>query len=756
MKTAFIFISFAFLVLSSFSATNVSEIRLIENGKSNYCIITGPTATHNDLVAANILQRYIFKISDVELPIYSDNNPKAKSPAFILSSFPDGYCTEPAQILKEDGYCIQSSDNNIYITGGSGMGVIYGVTGFLEDYLGVRILAPGEEFIPKRKNIILGAINDIQIPPATIRVINGPFANDTTYKYFRKLNTISDRWHEPGYNGYYVHTFNRLVPPDEYFDEHPEYFALINNKWVPYGQLCLSNPDVLKIVINKLRKEMEAHPAIKYWSVSQNDDFEYCRCDKCRAIDSLEGSPSGLMLRFVNAVAKEFPDKVITSLAYQYTRKPPLITMPDSNVMVTLCSIELNRTHPIPDDPAAASFRSDMEGWGKICNNIMMWDYEVQFTNFLTPFPLFNTLQPNLQYFTKNNVIANFQQCNASHGVEFAELKAFLLSKLLWNPDIDVNAVINDFMFHYYGNAGVWVRKYFDLLHAECLRYNQYLDIYGNPVQAAQTYLSAENMEIYKAYFDSAEYAVKNDSLLLARVKNSRLPIMYSEIEIAKSDLFGPRGWFENINGNWVKKESLNNLFDDFITICVENNMTHLNETPLLLKTWQQNTLRNISMNTANNKAFKKTVYCMPEPDPKYKANGNATLTNGVRGTEDYKINWLGWEACDVEIILDLGSVMSVDTIEISTLQFPKSWILHPLGISCSVSNNNKKYKNANTVLSDINLQNEPMMKSFVFLMNNKKARYIKFDINATKYLPEWHNYNGLKSWVFVDEIIVK
>ena len=32
----------------------------------------------------------------------------------------------------------------------------------------------------------------------------------------------------------------------------------------------------------------------------------------------------------------------------------------------------------------------------------------------------------------------------------------------------------------------------------------------------------------------------------------------------------------------------------------------------------------------------------MPEPDPKYKANGNATLTNGVRGTEDYKINWLG------------------------------------------------------------------------------------------------------------------
>lgn len=756
MKFSFLHLVFFFTLLSSFSASAVNKIRLIENGKSNYSIITGTLATRNELMAADILQKYLFKISGVLLPVYGDNNPKAKNPAFVISSFPHGYCSEPAQILKEDGYCIQSSDNNIYITGGSGMGVIYGVTGFLEDYLGVRMLAPGAEYIPVRKDIVLDPINDIQIPPATIRIVNGPFANDTMYKYFRKLNTIEDRWREPDWSGYYVHTFNKLVPPEKYFDAHPEYFALVNGKRVPHGQLCLSNPAVLRITIEKLREEMAAHPNIRYWSVSQNDNYEYCQCEKCQAIDAMEGSPAGLMLRFVNAVAREFPDKTITTLAYQYTRKPPLITIPDSNVMITLCSIELNRTHTIAEDTGAASFREDMEGWGKISKNIMLWDYEVQFSNYLTPFPLFHTLQPNLQYFTKNNVIANFQQCNAQHGVEFAELKTYLLSKLLWNPDADEDAIIDDFGQHYYGPAAPWIRKYFDLLHAECKHYNQFLDIYGNPVQAADTYLSDENLKKYNAFFDMAESLVHDDSVLLARVQIARLPIMFSEMEIAKTDLFGPRGWYENADGKWVLKERMTNMLERFRQICNQNDVTHFNENGLTFNVWYANTVRNIHVSTEGNLAFQKQATCLPEPDQKYRAAGPGTLTNGVKGTEDYKINWLGWEATDLEIVLDLGSVIDVDTIEISTLQYPKSWILHPVSVSCRLSKDGQKYDGPQTVYSSDNLQNEPMMKSFVFVTKGKKTRFIKFCITGTKSLPDWHAYAGLKSWVFVDEIVVK
>lgn len=732
------------------------KLNIVEEGKSKYSIILCATATKNEITAGEILQYYLFRISGVQLPVYRDSDPKAKHPAFVLAAFPRSFCSESAELLKEDGYCIQTSDNNIYITGGSGMGVIYGVTGFLEDYLGVRMLAPGAEYVPVMNDIYLNPINDIQIPPATIRIVNATFSNDTNYKYFRKLNTIDDRWRESGWYGYYVHTFNKLVPPEKYFAGHPEYFALVNGKRVAHGQLCLSNPEVLKITIEKLREEINAHPNIQYWSVSQNDNYEYCQCEKCQAIDSQEGSPAGLMLRFVNAIAKEFPNKTITTLAYQYSRKPPLITKPDSNVMITLCSIELNRTYPIAEDPDADSFREDMEGWGRISNNIMMWDYEVQFSSYLTPFPLFHTLQPNLQYFTKNNVIANFQQCNAKFGVEFAELKTYLLSKLLWNPDADANAIIDDFMKYYYGDASVWIRKYFDLLHSECLRCKQFLDIYGNPVQAAETYLSTENLTKYNQFFDYAESAVAYDSALLSRVQIARLSIMYAEMEIAKTDLFGPRGWYENVDGEWVLKTRMTTMLEQFRHICTQNNVSEFNENGLTFKIWYVNTYRNIHVSTEGNIAFQKQITCIPEPDPKYKAAGPGTLTNGVKGTEDYKINWLGWEATDVEIVLDLGSVTSVDTIEISSLQYPKSWILHPVSVSCRLSKDGQKYDGPVTLISSDNLQSEPMMKSFIFDVSGKKTRYIKFNIAATKTLPEWHPYAGLKSWVFVDEILVK
>lgn len=742
-----------------FASEKESNLLVIDNGKSDYCILITSKTDEKEVLASEILQKYIEKISGAVLPIYSEEDNVNKYPAFILRTTLELDNSKLKKKLGEDGFFIQTSDNNLYITGGTGLGLVYGVTSFLEDYLGVRYLAPYVEYVPKQKSIDLGIINDLQVPPATIRIVNGNFTDDILYKYFRKLNTIADRWRDPTLRGYYVHTFRWLVPAEKYFDTNPEYFAYVNGKRVAHGQLCLSNPDVQKIIIENLKAEVEPHPDIKYWSVSQNDNYYYCQCENCRKIDSIEGSPSGIMLRLVNAVARELKDKTITTLAYQYTRKPPLITVPDSNVMVTLCSIELNRTHPIPEDTAAEviAFRSDMEGWGKICNNIMMWDYEVQFSNYLTPFPLFHTLKPNLQYFTENNVVANFQQCNARHGVELAELKSYLMSELLWNPNANDDEIINDFMKHYYGKAAKWIRKYFDLLHSECQQYNQYLDIYGNPVQAANTYLSAENLEKYRLYFDSAEYAVKDDSALYARVRIARVPIIFSELEIAKSDLFGERGWYEKIGGKYILKDNMMNLLETFCQICRKYDIVYLNESGLrIFDTWYDNTMRAISMDMEGNLAFQKKVIFHTDLDPRYSANGDATLTNGVKGSEDYKQNWLGWEAQDVEFTLDLGKVKKINSVEVNTLQFLKSWITHPLSISCSISSDNKKFKKTQILHSNENLKEEPMMKIFSFNFKNEKARYIKFYVKATKALPEWHDYSGMKSWVFIDEVSVR
>ncbi len=753
-KKLIVLVLFAF----SFYPMYAQQITLVSKSKSDYKIIIPVKPSTNELIAAKLLQNYIKKITSTNLAIVSDITPPQKKEILIgvTNRSADDIIKSKKDLLKEDGYYLYTADEKLFILGGSVRGIIYGVTGFLEDYLHCRKYSPSVEYVPKSDSISIPQMNDLQIPPADIRIVHGEFTNDTLYEYFRKIVKIADLWNDGKYNGYYVHTLPRIIPSDKYFKKHPEYFSLINGVRVPYGQFCLTNPDVLKITIADLKEQIALHPNIKYWSVSQSDNYFQCECDKCKAIDKEEASASGLMLRFVNAVAKEFPNKIITTLAYQYTRKPPLITKPLDNVMVTLCTIELNRSKPIETDSGSAGFTKEIVDWGKITNKIMLWDYETQFSNSFGPFPLYNTLQPNIQFFTKNNVIAHFQQCNTKHSENFSELKSYLLSKLLWNPNADVNVIIDDFMNGFYGAAATYIREYFDLLHSECKKANVHLDIYGSPVWLAQTILSENNMKRYNMLFDKAEKAVASNTEVLYRVKAARMPIMFSTIEIAKTDLFGPRGWYNEVKGKYVQKAEMNQMLDDFYSMCKHDSIQALNEKGLSPTFFYQSTKRTIDVQVEGNLAFKKKVICVPAPDPKYTAMGPQMLTNGVRGNEDYKINWLGWEDEDASIILDLDSITKINEVNISTLHLPDVWILHPLSISCSISNDGINYQLAQELKADPNLKYKTDIKTFTFKLKNTKAHYLKFNLISLKKLPLWHAYKGSKAWIFVDEITVK
>ena len=108
--------------------------------------------------------------------------------------------------------------------------------------------------------------------------------------------------------GYYVHTFNKLVPWKEHFNKHPEYFALMNGRRT-IDQLCLTNPEVYALTIKKLKAEMALQSDKQIWSVSQDDNFSYCQCENCTKIIEKEQSPAGPVIHFVNKVAEQFPEK---------------------------------------------------------------------------------------------------------------------------------------------------------------------------------------------------------------------------------------------------------------------------------------------------------------------------------------------------------------------------------------------------------------------------------------------------------------
>jgi hypothetical protein len=269
-----------------------------------------------------------------------------------------------------------------------------------------------------------------------------------------------------------------------------------------------------------------------------------CQCVNCQAIDRQEASPMGSILHFVNQLARVLPDQIITTLAYTYTRRPPQSLRPAPNVGIQLCTIECQRkqaARPIATDPDHADFRDDLRRWSDLCAHLIIWDYVIQFESLVSPFPNLRTLQPNIRFFVAQGAEGIFSQGNREVGGEFSELRAYLLAKLLWNPECDVEAVMDDFLLGYYGAAGGPIRKYIDLLHDAIGQPGPRLSMDGRPAAHRDGYLSPTMLARYDALFDEAERLVAAAPDLLLRTRTARLPLMFAQLELGYGEVAARR-----------------------------------------------------------------------------------------------------------------------------------------------------------------------------------------------------------------------
>jgi len=713
---------------------------LVNNGRSAYVIIITDPDNANHTRAGGLLREYIGKMSGADLEIIVSQDTKPEKSIIIKT---DGS-------LDPDGYSIITEDDKLILSGGADKGSIYGVVRLLE-YYGCRKYSPDFEIIPDLKKLPLpeGIMQDQ--PANSYRIVNGRFCMDQDYQDWQGLDLIGDQFA----NGYYVHTFNRLVPWEEYFEKHPEYYSLMGGKRIK-DQLCLTNPDVYRIAVQKLGEDMKNQPEKVLWSVSQNDNFSYCQCENCRKIIDAEGSPAGPIIRFVNAIADEFPEKTISTLAYQYSRQAPKVTVPRDNVQVMLCTIELNRSQPIAEDPRSASFLKDIEDWGRIANHIYLWDYTVNFSHHITPFPNLHVLRPNIQLFTGNNVYEHFQQSNTDTGHEFSELKSYLISHFLWNPDANKDSLLRDFTDGYYGLAAPLIREYIQSMQDDILETKEWLDIYGHPTAHENTFLAEDKVNSYLEIFKKAREEVTDDSARLMHVREANLPIQYAAMEIGKNHMFESRGWYRIADGNYQIRQEMVDMLEDFIETCRLAGVNTVNEAGLKPEDYYTATRRFIDVQVEGNLAFRKPLSAAPLPSLSYSKGDLSYLTNGVQGASDYKVHWLGWEAQDFELILDLESIVQADSITIGSLYDPKSWIFHPKAVSCAVSEDGRDYELIGKQLVDGEQRTEPVTRSFIFQTGGKSLRFVKLTIKGSLQNPRWHPSAGGKSWVFIDEIVVR
>lgn len=255
---------------------------------------------------------------------------------------------------------------------------------------GVDYFGEFESNYPQQKTIMLPAIDRMENPAFRYRQSqNYALSTDTVYRLWNRLEMPTDVFAA----GYWVHTFDRLLPSDVYGKTHPEYYAYFNGSRHPgkASQWCLTNDEVFELVSRRIDSIFKANPGKNIISVSQNDgNFTNCTCDQCKAIDDYEGALSGSVITFLNKLAARFPDKEFSTLAYLYTMQPPKHIKPLPNVNIMLCDIDCNREVSLTENASGREFVKAMEGWSAISDNIFIWDYGINFDNYVSPFPEFS------------------------------------------------------------------------------------------------------------------------------------------------------------------------------------------------------------------------------------------------------------------------------------------------------------------------------------------------------------------------------
>lgn len=523
---------------------DAAQFVLVKDGVSKCAIVLPQDCTPPMEFGASDLSKHLKLISGAEVIVYKQKDdtdiPAGFDGLILVTNKPLG----GESPVTSDAFKITTVSGKpwtIRIYGDNKRGAMYGCYGFLQDVLGCRWFTNTISRIPKTKTIAVGTLKINQKPAFEYRE---PFYAEALYGTKEWLvrnhangnscNLDASVGGKIKYGTHsFVHTMFTLVPPATYFASHPEYFALNKGQRVNHTQLCLTNPDVLKIAIEGVKQWIKDEPSARIFSVSQQDSPSgACECESCRKIVEEEGAESGPILRFVNAVAaevgKEYPDAIIDTLAYNYSQTPPKHVKPLPNVRVRLCLPWSCKAHSLEASCGKKDFK-DLHAWGKITNQLYIWDYNTDFWHYLLLHPSMDYLKTIFKVYKENGVVGSFMQGSyQSNGGSFAELKSYLCARLMWNPNQDANKLMDEYIEGVYGKSAPVIKEWMALHISPFNKDTKIkLGIYDFP---DAPYLSKPIMDKSEALLAKAYAASINDPVVLEELGKLRMWVDYTRI----------------------------------------------------------------------------------------------------------------------------------------------------------------------------------------------------------------------------------
>jgi len=495
-------------------------INLVENGSTDYRIIYetgGPACT---MFAATELQDFIRQASGVTIPVTQDTGEEFNAHNKVISL---GKTTvwetcglELTDDMQNTGYYLMRMTNTVVINAKDGNGVCNAVYDMLGYTIDLEIYADDEIEFTSKEVIPLLDFNIKHIPYIDIRDVLMK-ALSTKYRRRMKLYTGegTGQWVS------FAHTvITRYLPKATYHANHPDWY----NSAVT--QVCYSNEAMRHEMAKQIEADIANRKDGKYVMIGHEDNYDMCNCDECIHEREIYGGYGGQELHFTNLIAEEvsawvkdnYPERKIVYVffAYQTSALPPILTEEkdgakvavldkDGNyqpiydfqirddVAVFYCPIEADFSKPF-DEKNNSSQYTQLKGWSDIFHkygrysNILIWSYSLSVRNYMIPFNNFGAVKDAYDFYQKLGACYVMDQCNHDSGIPcFSSLRIYTYSKMLYEPNLDYNALVDDFSAHYYGEASKEFLEYFYFIRA----------LYSQKEVSGSLWASLETTEIW-------------------------------------------------------------------------------------------------------------------------------------------------------------------------------------------------------------------------------------------------------------------
>lgn len=543
---------------------SAATYKIADNSVTSYVIVHAEDATAIEVFAAHQLSDYLQKITGAEFPVLKEQDAPSDTRMIVGQGVlcQKALGQERIAQLRADEFIIRGSGSDILLVGERPLGTLYAIYSFLERELGCRWLNwYGDEFVPQAKSVSLKEIDRTSAPAFDQRDIYllyyhkdisriWPFmvANGVTHqlpanlkektgcgglRYVRHSPAVHSLFYYlvPEIGNHALQVLPKEIEQQPVFKEHPEYFSLIDGMRVTTHQLCFSNPGLRKRMTDSVLSRMHHMNGRGVFDLSAMDiPGDFCQCSACQAMVRREGIPGAPLLDYLvelgQEVKKTYPKAWLSTLAYRrlQTEKPPdKLVLPD-NLIVVFAPIDNNFAASF-QHPSNAETLKNLKGWAAKNSKLWVWYYTNPYGDATLPIGNLTKMGEDFRLFKQVGVTGFFIQHDAgvSDSHRLADLQTWLVAKLMWNPDQDLEMLIQDFTDAYYGAASETLRQYIALL--EDATRSTSTTIIWSPSPSQFTFLTPTFLETAQTIFDNAEAAVSTDPVQLSRVRQARMSL---------------------------------------------------------------------------------------------------------------------------------------------------------------------------------------------------------------------------------------